>query len=104
MRTTSLPKEDKTTTFPNDFLVGVGAKDKPTIISLPISSSSAIFSTSLKLSEPEESLSDMSAEKSITDLNTTTNLVSEAESDLEELVEEMHVFVSDEGQEMKRDL
>ena len=97
MRTTSLPKEDRTTTFPNDFLVGV-TKDKPTIISLPISSSSAIFSTSLKMNEPEESsLSDVSAEKNMTDNLNSSNLMSEAESDLEELVEEMHVFVSDEG-------
>ena len=82
--TTSIPK---VTSFPADFLASPNTntlKEKSSIstITLPtVSSNLARVVTD-----------DVDIKKSI-----SSTIVSETESDLEELVEEMHVFVSDEG-------
>ena len=105
MLTTSTPRDEKSRleSFPSDFLAsGTSNKDKLSLsaVSLPAELTSRLeTSFNSKLAEmlptPASSQPELGSKRTVD--YTVAVPLSEAESDMEELVEEMHVFVSDEG-------
>lgn len=88
--TTSAPKDSKLETLPSDFLINNKTKLSVSSITIPPVLTSEISS---KLIEVVPSGGKEADKKS----HETGIMLSEAESDFEEMVEEMQVFVSDEG-------
>ena len=86
--TTSAPKDPKLETLPSDFLINNKTKLSISSISIPPALTSEISSKLIEV-VPSREAEKKSHEPGI--------MLSEAESDFEEMVEEMQVFVSDEG-------